>query len=55
MPRRQLNEFGDPPATTYVAGVPLGLREGTDRYDHVMRHRPDIAIECSRAPGEPER
>jgi hypothetical protein len=26
-----------------------------DRYRHVLRNRPDIAVQCTRAPGEPER
>lgn len=52
---RKLNEFGDPGGTVYPTGMPPGVSKGTDRYDHVMRHRPDVAIECSAAPGEPRR
>lgn len=54
--RRGLNEFGDPLGTTYVSGSPLVdavTGEVMDRHAYVMRHRPDIASTCSRAPGEP--
>lgn len=52
--RLQLNEFGDPPGTTYEGGSPLlGVRGRVpDRYEYVMRHRPDIGSACSRAPLE---
>lgn len=54
---RQLNEFGDPEGTTYPGGSPLlGLTgRAADRYEYVMRHRPEIGSTCSRAPGEPQR
>jgi len=53
---RKLNAFGDPEGTTYPGGSPeLSLARGMDRYEYVLRHRRDIAVRCTRAPGEPER
>lgn len=52
---RNSNDLGQPGSAPYADDRPLGVRKGADRYDYVMRHRPDIAIECSRAPGEPQR
>jgi hypothetical protein len=52
---RDLNDFGEPRSAAHPDDRPLAVRKGIDRYQYVMRHRPDIAIECSRAPGEPER
>lgn len=52
--RLRLNEFGDPPGTTYEGGSPLLGVTGRvpDRYEYVMRHRPEIGSACSRAPNE---
>ncbi len=53
---RKLNPFGDPEGTIYPGGSPtLSLKEGVDRYDYVLRHRRDIAVRCTKVPGEPER
>ena len=52
---RRLNEFGDPEGTTYAEGYPLGVTATTDRYEYVMRRRPDIGTICTRVPGEAER
>jgi hypothetical protein len=53
--RRDLNEFGDPKGTMYPEGAPLGVTKGTDRYEFVVRHRPDIGVTCTRPLGEPAR
>jgi len=53
--RLDLNEFGDPKGTTYREGTPLGVTTGLDRHAYVLRHRPDIAVNCTRAPSEQER
>jgi hypothetical protein len=53
---RGLNEFGDPPGTTYPGGSPLYdaiTGSVADRYDYVLQHRRDIGVNCTRAPGEP--
>jgi hypothetical protein len=52
--RRNLNEFGDPKGTTYREGAPLEVAKKPDRYEYVLRRRPDIAGECGRALSEPE-
>ncbi len=52
--RRDLNEFGDARGTTYTQGAPEGVTTTLDRYNYVLRHQPDIAITCTRAPAEPE-
>ncbi len=50
---RNLNQFGDPVGTTYAADAPqMALTNLSDRYRYVMRHRPDIATTCTRAPLE---
>lgn len=46
---RKLPEIREP---AEVSDDPFTTRKRTDRYDDVMRTRPDIAIECSHAPGE---
>jgi hypothetical protein len=52
---RKLNAYGDPEGTSYPGGSPdLSVARGMDRYDYVLRHRRDIAVRCTRAPGEPE-
>jgi len=56
--RLGLNAYGDLEGTTYARGSPLssevtGTR--TNRYDYVMKRRPDIAAKCSRPSTEPAR
>jgi hypothetical protein len=46
---RDLNDFGEPKGT----GAPLGVQTITDRYRYARRAHPDIAVLCTRAPGEP--
>jgi hypothetical protein len=53
--RRNLNEFGDPRGTTYAKDQPQGISTTLDRYNYVLRHRPDIAVNCTRSPDEQER
>ncbi len=50
---RQLNAYGDRDGTTYEAGAPLGVNTVGDRITYVFRRRPDIAVACTRALGEP--
>jgi hypothetical protein len=50
-----LNDYGDPEGTTYADGRPVGVSASSDRYAYVMRRRPDIAVDCSHAAGEPDR
>jgi hypothetical protein len=52
---QKLNPFGDPEGTVYPEGEPLEVRRGTDRYQYVLRHRPDVAVTCTRTPVEQER
>lgn len=52
--RRDLNEFGDARGTTYAHGAPQGVAAAANRYEYVLRRRPDIATTCTRAPAEPE-
>jgi hypothetical protein len=49
-----LNDYGDPEGTTYADGRPVGVSASSDRYAYVMRRRPDIAVGCTRAAGEPD-
>jgi hypothetical protein len=52
--RRDLNEFGDAKGTTYAQGMPQGVTTTLDRYNHVLRHRPEIAVTCTRSPADAE-
>ena len=52
--RRDLNEFGDAKGTTYAQGAPQGVAAAANRYEYVLRRRPDIATVCTRSPAEPE-
>ena len=53
--RLGLNEYGDPPGTSYPGGSPLvntvtGV--ATDRQEFVARRHPDIVTRCTAAPLE---
>jgi len=52
--RRNLNEFGEAWGTTYARGAPQGVATTADRYNYVLKRRPDIATTCTKLPDEPE-
>jgi hypothetical protein len=52
--RRNLNDFGDAWGTTYAHGAPQGVTTTSDRYNYVLKRRPDIATSCTRVPDELE-
>jgi hypothetical protein len=52
--RRHLNEFGDARGTKYAQGAPQGVTTNLDRYNYVLRHRPEIAVTCTRSAADPE-
>jgi hypothetical protein len=52
---RDLNEFGDPPGSTYPEGHPLGVTGTNDRFDYVLQRNPAIRTTCTQTGFEPER
>lgn len=52
---RELNEYGDPPGTTYPEGRPLGVTQTTDRFEYVLQRHPGIRTTCTRTGFEPGR